>query len=884
MLLSTIERCSSSPLIAVHRSRPISSQPVSDLASPNVNNTRKTTTATLEQRLNVRNLFMKRNNILHSSNSANTITITASMRPLSSSVKTYSKYQLKRRKVFANSDITDAYAYTPLFTDREIDLLFKAKCKDLNISYNTNNTNNNSKARLNFINALELCIKDRTLDLTAFNIGIHFIKALRHVFTLNTVLRNAIAVINLSKNPIGDTALKHVMHMISLSTAITHVDLSNTNISHKKADMIFTALERHSSLISLDVSSKDSTYRNRLLTSAMTSASRMLTHNSYLEYIDVSGNAIRDEGFTMIMRGISSNLNAHVVMLNVSHNDITNNGVKCLNAIGRVLPLEQLHLSNNPIKSDGIITICNNVSCCIKQLNKLYVSECGIDFNGFTHVVQTYAHGVHRLHTLVLDNNALNSNKRFETLREPFKNFNICNLSLRNCAFSAVSASYIADFLKANDIVRSINLSSNNITDSAFNAFAALPQCTRVLEKIDVSCNLLTNASAIPFVTALIDNSTLREVNLSNNQIRNETACALLKTLERNVRLLNVNLGMNFIKSEVVDEVNALLKRNRKLCKGRYVPQLKATIRTSRIDQGVYALFKGQIALSEKQRVKLKCAVKEDEERYESMKMKLRKELNAVLARVNEVDREIRKVNDDVEVKVNVGRKEETEFTVLVGEMKEKLAEVSEDVKRLEKENGRLRKDVEFNVKDYKEEVERRTGCLKMIREKNKITEMNVKCKLKELQQKKDMLKNSNSDNMVDSVSVSVSKSITMISGETKLHVVDNVNNNNKEKGKKNKRGVSAKDKASISKTKKKKKSESIIINPKKHKTFSVLPLNNNLYKVEYDTTLKRTKQHEQHIIQRSRMEWNSTSISKYGETDLTSPKHSLLNTVVSNN
>ena len=337
-----------------------------------------------------------------------------------------------------------------------------------------------------------------------------------------------------------------------------------------------------------------------------------------------------------------------------------------------------------------------------------------------------------------------------------------------------------------------------------------------------------------------------------------------------------MNLGMNFIKSEVVDEVNALLKRNRKLCKGRYVPQLKATIRTSRVDQGVYALFKGQIALSEKQRVKLKCAVKEDEERYESMKMKLHKELNAVLARVNEVDREIGKVNDDVEVKVNVGRKEETVFTVLVGEMKEKLAEVSEDVKRLEMENGRLRKDVEFNVKDYKEEVERRTGCLKMIREKNKITEMNVKCKLKELQQKKDML-NSNSDNMVDSVS------ITMISGETKLHVVDNVNNNNKEKGKKNKRGVSAKDKASISKSKKKKKSESII-NPKKHKTFSVLPLNNNLYKVEYDTTLKRTKQHEQRIIQRSRMEWNSTSISKYGETDLTSPKHSLLNTVVSNN
>ena len=247
----------SPPLTAFHR-RPTTSQPISprtrdDLSSPNIhNNTRKTTTIIKQQQQRVKSFLMRNdhshnnNIILHSSNSASSF---PKMRPLSSSIKTYSKYQLNRRKYFATVDITEAYAYTPLFTD---------------------------KARLNFINALEFCIKDHTLDLTAFNIGIHFIKALRHVFTLNTVLRNAIAVINLSKNPIGDTALPHVMRIISLSTAITHVDLSNTNISHKNADIIFTALERHNSLISLDVSSKDSTYRNRLLTSAMTFAMRAL--------------------------------------------------------------------------------------------------------------------------------------------------------------------------------------------------------------------------------------------------------------------------------------------------------------------------------------------------------------------------------------------------------------------------------------------------------------------------------------------------------------------------------------------------------------------------------------------------------------------------------
>ena len=151
---------------------------------------------------------------------------------------------------------------------------------------------------------------------------------------------------------------------------------------------------------------------------------------------------------------------------------------------------------------------------------------------------------------------------------------------------------------------------------------------------------------------------------------------------------------------------------------------------------------------------------------------------------------------------------------------------------------------------------------------------MNVKGKLKELQQKKEMLLNNNSGNSVIRVNNMINndhKSKTMINGGTKLHVVN------------------------LSKSKKKKKSVKSVktvksVKPSKHN--NVLPLTNNnnihnLHKVEYDTTLKRTKQHEQHIMQqRSRMEWNSTSISKYGETDLTSPKHSLFNTVtvVSNN
>ena len=133
---------------------------------------------------------------------------------------------------------------------------------------------------------------------------------------------------------------------------------------------------------------------------------------------------------------------------------------------------------------------------------------------------------------------------------------------------------------------------------------------------------------------------------------------------------------MNFVKSEIIDKVNTLLKRNRTVRKGRCIPQLKANIKMNKVDQDVYALFKGEIRMSQQQRVKLMSAVKEDEERYEKMKKELRKELDVVLAKVDEVEKEIAKVNEDYEVKVSVVKKEEVELRRVVKEVEEKVMRV----------------------------------------------------------------------------------------------------------------------------------------------------------------------------------------------------------------
>ena len=833
-------------------------------------------------RPNVRDLFLKYN-ILYGSNSSTTIkTYLPKMRPVSSSIKGYSKYKLNHQRDKAMR----------LFNDKDVELLFKAKCRDLGIEPN-------DKARTNFVNALDVNMKDRKLDLREFNIGVSFVKALQRILRASKRKSGEIAQIKLGKNPLGDNSLKYIMSIVTSSKAIAHLDLSSANISYKKGNLIFNALAQHRSLISLDVSSKDSTYRNRLLSHSMEAAKTMLMSNNYLEYLDLSGNNIRDEGFKLLMEGIIGNGNGHIVYLNLSHNDITHDGMKHFNMINRSMPLEQLHLSENPIKSEGLITLCNKVSC-LQSMGKLHIAECGIDFQGLLSVVQTYGYGSHRLDTLVLDNNRIDS-KRFEMLRELFKNFNVSNLSFRNCDLSELSVSYIGDFLKTNEVIKSISLSSNKITDTAFMAYNALPECTCSLEKIDLSNNLICDASAMPFVKALTDNCTMREINLSNNQIQNETAGELLKTLETNKQLLAVNLSMNFIKGELIDKVNVLLKENKRMSKARYVPGLKASIKTNKIDKSEYDLFKGQISLSKKQQVKLASTMKEDEVKYEHMKEELHKKLSVLLAQLANVDNQLQSITDEIEMNVNEQHNEDTQFEALRNEMNTNLTQMSKDVNKLEMEQIKLNKDISFNSKDYAEEIKRYTGNLKLLIEKIKLAEANKKRKLNELKQKKLMLTNmSREGNEARTANGDINENNALRSdAKDKLRDVPSLEG--REQGKKKKRGISAKRKGSKSKKKNKEENakgnnnnsninrgNSINAVRTSKTMFSGFPLNNsdiyNVYQVQYDTSLKRNDNDQTALRSLVKMEWNSTSVSKYKETDLTSPKQSLLNTVSNNN
>ena len=67
----------------------------------------------------------------------------------------------------------------------------------------------------------------------------------------------------ISRNNIQDVGLSALLDGIRENLTLVHLDISSNDITHKIGNKLFKVLETHSSIISLDVSSKEGINRNR---------------------------------------------------------------------------------------------------------------------------------------------------------------------------------------------------------------------------------------------------------------------------------------------------------------------------------------------------------------------------------------------------------------------------------------------------------------------------------------------------------------------------------------------------------------------------------------------------------------------------------------------
>ncbi|OLQ02249.1 Leucine-rich repeat-containing protein LOC400891-like [Symbiodinium microadriaticum] len=126
------------------------------------------------------------------------------------------------------------------------------------------------------------------------------------------------------------------------TSTLEHVDLAAANdITLTGANAIFVAMLGNSSVNSLDLSSKPSCVRNRIV------LKEMLIYNKSLKHLNVAGTSLGHEGLQVLARGLMGN--TCLLTLDISQNSAGNKGASYIAEVLKVCALEELSMSENRI-------------------------------------------------------------------------------------------------------------------------------------------------------------------------------------------------------------------------------------------------------------------------------------------------------------------------------------------------------------------------------------------------------------------------------------------------------------------------------------------------------------------------------------------------------
>lgn len=397
-----------------------------------------------------------------------------------------------------------------------------------------------------FIDQIQKGLKFNVLNIEKMHIGVH---ALSGVQRLMRFLSN-ITTLNLYDNLIRDSGLTPVLNILKLNTKIRYLNIgcndlgngcslalsdiirtstiSSLQLGRRElvwqankigADGLFTII---STIIETDqlkslglagiVEPKSKKGHNKVTTSQLIAdLIEKCTNLSTLDisycYLNDEDQKILEESFTKnqnlrhltlvgnsfsksfgVARGIS--LITTLKFLDISHCSLTQKSCEILaEALADNWGIIQLNLSDNPIGSDGIITLFqslldNNTLTCLN------ISHVGFD-NSAIDSIFNFMQSDHVLDTLDLSRNYAGDDLAFA----------------------------ISDTIESNLTIRKLNISSCRITDEGAIAISLALVNNECLTKLIIEDNFISTAGCYQMVSNLQQNECIRYLGVKSNQI-----------------------------------------------------------------------------------------------------------------------------------------------------------------------------------------------------------------------------------------------------------------------------------------------------------------------------------------------------------------------------
>ena len=591
-------------------------------------------------------------NVLYGQNTSNMIrTYSPKMRPNSSSVKKFVKKMKNEQK--------DSI---PVFTEEEINELIKAKCSDIGIDVKDH-------MLYKFKEFCNSKCKDRIVDFRENFLGLYSIKF------LGNILYNSdrISKLNLSKNNLGDAGVELLINAIKYSTSLITLNIASNGITYIGGDIVFKNLVNQQSIIYFNISTIEGTNRNRnrLTYAGIKDIIPFLKNNLFIEYFNLSGNSIKNDGFIAVCKGL--NENKAIVTLKLSHNEIGEKGIiqglKYINT--PINQLAYLDMSKNKFLDNGLIALVDQLKN-LPNLISLNISFCGFEFLGFEYLLKNLQYN-RKLEILNVRGNKL-KNENFYQIKPYFPNIGLRSLNMSRCSLCDDYTFKLGEFMEENVTIRRLNISENEISDEGFKSFGALFYKNSSINHFDVSSNFLTNNSVSNMIKSLEFNSSLNSINLYGNQLNNDISNLILQILQKNRTLTYINLYFNRIPMNKIEEINKFIKLNFDRQKQKFIPNLIRSVKQLEFNPNQFQILANKIKNRKIERDFLFKKVKEENIIYSSAMKEQQKDINIKLSESTTKTEQLKLLEQRIQEIDEILVQEDAIFKKKEKEFKEKIS------------------------------------------------------------------------------------------------------------------------------------------------------------------------------------------------------------------
>ena len=431
------------------------------------------------------------------------------------------------------------------------------------------------EAAMKIVTALKNIPNLKNLILSNNNISKYVSDDLAVAICINSNLE----VLNLSNNNLQDHTVV-VAHALTQVKKLTHLDLSNNNMSNNVVDALALAIELNTSLKMINIKG------NSLTTVGMTKIAQSLCWSSHLSKLNISNNQITEQACDAIAIALLSNVNIEELYL--SNNDLGAGIVKIAIALQNVSTLTVLDLNNNK----GTEKVSDHLGVVIEnnKLEKLFLVNNKLKLS--TIIIATALSKITTLTELDLSNNgitkevacslaaAFESNNSVTILRlskNKLQTLGIktISMSLRKLSSLQVldmddneiteeAADDIAFIIVRNKYLRELNLNDNNIKDGIIKIADALKN-TPGLKKLLLNSNNISTKVAYALADALKNLKLLSVFGIMYNDLRTKGIVTIAKSLCYISGLTFLNIHNNNITTEAEDAIAQVIQNNKRL-------------------------------------------------------------------------------------------------------------------------------------------------------------------------------------------------------------------------------------------------------------------------------------------------------------------------------